>query len=115
MSQSSYLLLYSVAKTVNLVCNLNWIRLLDILNHIILETIVYPSPLAYLPTDFDTSRQVMSCRYRVLKKIGEGTFSQTVCAEDLYYPGRHLVAIKIMAVSYNAIGVQVSHKIYMLI
>ena len=76
---------------------------------------MYPSPLAYLPTDFDTSRQILARRYRVLRKIGEGTFSQTVCAEDLYYPGRHLVAIKIMTISYNAIGVQVSHGIYMLI
>ncbi|CAG8610234.1 4125_t:CDS:2 [Paraglomus occultum] len=69
---------------------------------------LYPSPLACLPAEFDTSRQILACRYRVLRKIGEGTFSQTVCAQDLYYPGRHLVAIKIMTISYNAIGVQES-------
>ncbi|CAG8756767.1 8592_t:CDS:2, partial [Dentiscutata erythropus] len=37
---------------------------------------------------------------------GEGSFCQAVCAEDLYYHERRLVAIKIMAPKFNAIGMQ---------
>ncbi|CAG8535246.1 17872_t:CDS:2 [Cetraspora pellucida] len=37
---------------------------------------------------------------------GEGSFCQAVCAEDLYYLERRLVAIKIMAPKFNAIGIQ---------
>ncbi|RHZ90068.1 hypothetical protein Glove_8g69 [Diversispora epigaea] len=58
--------------------------------------------------EFPKSYQILACRYRVLNKIGNGTFSQVVCAEDTYYPERRLVAIKIMFPGFNPIGIQES-------
>ncbi|CAG8627128.1 7911_t:CDS:10 [Ambispora leptoticha] len=43
---------------------------------------------------------------RLDSREGRGTFSQTLCAEDTYFPGRPLVAIKMMATKYNSIGIQ---------
>ncbi|CAG8622971.1 8750_t:CDS:2, partial [Acaulospora morrowiae] len=58
--------------------------------------------------DFIKPYEMLAHRYRVINKIGRGTFSQVVCAEDTYYPVRHLVAIKIMAPQFNSIGIQES-------
>ena len=53
-----------------------------------------------------TNQLTLARRYRVIKIVGEGTFSKTVCAEDLYRNG-NLVAIKIMISQYNRVGFEV--------
>ncbi|CAG8506628.1 7371_t:CDS:2 [Diversispora eburnea] len=53
--------------------------------------------------------QILARRYRVLNKVGNGTFSQVVCAEDTYYPEGRLVAIKIMIPRFNSIGIQATN------
>ncbi|CAG8463871.1 2632_t:CDS:2 [Ambispora gerdemannii] len=54
----------------------------------------------------ELSWPLLASRYRVLRVIGRGTFSRTLCAEDTYFPGRPLVAIKMMATKFNSIGIQ---------
>ncbi|CAI2169015.1 6209_t:CDS:2 [Funneliformis geosporum] len=49
-------------------------------------------------------------RYRVINIVGEGAFSKTVCAEDIYR-NRSLVAIKIMISKYNRVGFEECKKL----
>ncbi|GBB94726.1 hypothetical protein RclHR1_02400022 [Rhizophagus clarus] len=56
------------------------------------------------------SQLILARRYRVIKIVGEGAFSKTVCAEDLYRNGS-LVAIKIMVSQYNHIGFEECKKL----
>jgi hypothetical protein len=53
-----------------------------------------------------TNQLILARRYRVIKIVGKGAFSKTVCAEDLYR-NRNLVAIKIMISQYNHVGLEV--------
>jgi serine/threonine protein kinase len=53
-----------------------------------------------------TNQLILARRYRVIKIVGEGAFSKTVCAEDLYRNGS-LVAVKIMISQYNHVGFEV--------
>lgn len=47
-------------------------------------------------------------RFRYLSAIGQGAFSQTIRAIDMYDPGRQEVAIKVMNGFYGVIGEEVS-------
>ncbi|CAB5331834.1 unnamed protein product [Rhizophagus irregularis] len=53
---------------------------------------------------------ILARRYRVIKIVGEGAFSKTVCAEDLYRNGS-LVAVKIMDSQYNHVGFEECKKL----
>jgi hypothetical protein len=69
------------------------------ISHLILHLILLIQPEI-------TNQIILARRYRVIKIVGEGAFSKTVCAEDLYR-NRSLVAVKIMVSKYNYLGFEV--------
>eukprot|EP00276_Gloeochaete_wittrockiana_P003784 CAMPEP_0184644548 /NCGR_PEP_ID=MMETSP0308-20130426/1256_1 /TAXON_ID=38269 /ORGANISM="Gloeochaete witrockiana, Strain SAG 46.84" /LENGTH=526 /DNA_ID=CAMNT_0027073147 /DNA_START=326 /DNA_END=1909 /DNA_ORIENTATION=+ len=59
----------------------------------------------FLDTDSNKA-PVIHQRYRYIKDIARGTYSQVVLAEDVYSPVKRCVAIKITNAHYRYIGVQ---------
>jgi hypothetical protein len=68
--------------------------------------LVLPSDLSIVPPLLD--------RFRLCARIGEGSFSQTILAEDTLYGDRREVAVKIVHQQFNVIGHEVCHYLHVL-
>lgn len=71
-----------------------------------------PSPLASPSSPsihHPSSLSLLGKRFQYSSPLGNGSFAQTLKANDLYHPSRPSVAIKVMNAFYSIIGIEVAY------